>query len=252
MSQTLQQVTPTASSYHELRLARCATAGPRGAYQEVSGSGGDRLEPSARIQPVARPLRHVLPPTDEELVSAAQRGDRRAFESLVRRHQRPVVNHLYRQIGHRESALDLAQEVFLKVYLALASFDPAYRFTTWLYRIASNSAIDHLRKRRPPTCPLPADSPEERPRPSTLNVAGKDPNPDDVLRLRELEARLDSAVRDLPAALRQLILLRHRQHCRYDEIARITDLPLGTVKNRIFRARALLRGRLADVLGPEA
>jgi RNA polymerase sigma-70 factor (ECF subfamily) len=169
----------------------------------------------------------------------------------VRRHQRTLVNHLYRQTGQRESALDLAQEVFLKVYLSLGSYDPAYRFTTWLYRIASNCAIDHLRKRKPQTCSLSSCPPGERGRRAAHELAGSDPNPDDVLRLRELQRRLEVAVLELPPEFRQLILLRHRQHCRYDEIARITELPLGTVKNRIFRARELLRSRMGDLLHRE-
>ena len=190
-------------------------------------------------------------PTDEHLVRSALAGDRSAFEQIVRRHQRPLVNHLYRQIGHRDGALDLAQEVFLKVYLSLASFDPRYRFTTWLYRIASNCAIDHMRKKRPPTCALSAEpgDPTER----VLDGVGLQghPTPHDALRYRELLCRVDLAIRNLPPELRQLLLLRHRQHCRYDEIARITELPLGTVKNRIFRAREILRHELADLLESE-
>jgi RNA polymerase sigma-70 factor (ECF subfamily) len=191
-------------------------------------------------------------PADEALVEAALDGDRGAFERLVRRHQRPLVSHIYRLIGQREVALDLAQEVFLKVYQSLATFDPTYRFTTWLYRIASNCAIDHLRKKQPQTCPLqpePVDDASDR---SECSLAGSEPTPHDMLRLHELQARLERAVGDLPPEYRQLILLRHRQYCRYDEIARITRLPIGTVKNRIFRARAMLRHDLADLLGAEA
>ena len=190
--------------------------------------------------------------TDEQLVAWALKGQRGAFETLVRRHRRALVNHLYRQVGRQETARDLAQEVFLKVYLSLSSFDPAYRFKTWLYRIASNCAIDQLRKKQPATCSLHRDTRDERSAGIDATLAGNDPTPHDVLRLRELQSRLEVAVRRLPVDFRQLILLRHRQHCRYDEIARITELPIGTVKNRIFRAREMLRGELADLLGPEA
>jgi RNA polymerase sigma-70 factor (ECF subfamily) len=188
--------------------------------------------------------------TDEKLVEDALVGNRAAFETLVRRHQRALVNHLYRLSGQREEAFDLAQEVFIKVYQSLASFDPKYRFTTWLYRIASNCAIDHLRKKQPHTCSLShpssgADGGELPP------LAGTAPNPDDVVQLRELEAGLERAIGVLPAGYRQLILLRHRHHCRYDEIARITGLPMGTVKNRIFRAREILKIHLADFLDHE-
>jgi len=189
--------------------------------------------------------------TDEQLVALAIDGDRKAFERLVRRHRRPLVNHLYRQIGREEQAADLAQEVFLKVYLSLSSFDPTYRFTTWLYRIASNCAIDFLRKKKPQMCSLTPDSQDDRAPAPAATLAGNDPTPHDVLRLRELQGRLETAVQKLPPDFRQLILLRHRLHCRYDEIARITELPIGTVKNRIFRAREVLRHDLADLLSSE-
>jgi len=191
-------------------------------------------------------------PTDETLVEAVLDGERRAFETLVRRHQRPLVSHIYRLIGRREGAVDLAQDVFLKVYQSLGSFDPAYRFTTWLYRIASNCAIDHLRKKQPLTCPLQPEPVEDGADRTECTIAGNEPSPDEMLRMRELQDRLESAVGELPPDYRRLILLRHRQHCRYDEIARITRLPIGTVKNRIFRARVMLRHRLADLLGEGA
>jgi RNA polymerase sigma-70 factor (ECF subfamily) len=187
--------------------------------------------------------------SDETLVDEALAGDRDAFGALVKRHQRGLVNYIFRLVGSRDVATDLAQEVFLKVFVGLQSFDPRYRFTTWLYRIASNGAIDHLRRKQPKTLSLSQPPAEEGAPAPTL--AGTDPTPDDVLRLRELESRLDRAIGELPPAYRQLILLRHRQHCRYDEIARITHLPLGTVKNRIFRAREILRGQLNDILDPE-
>jgi RNA polymerase sigma-70 factor (ECF subfamily) len=188
---------------------------------------------------------------DERLVVQALGGDRRAFEAIVRRHQRALISHLYRITGQRDAALDLAQEVFLKVYTSLGSYDPRFRFTTWLYRIASNSAIDLLRRREPRTCHLTGEAADDAPDGAHGALAGREPTPDEMLRARELQTRLEAAIRRLPTEYRQLILLRHRQHCRYDEIARITNLPLGTVKNRIFRAREILRGDLADVLDTE-
>jgi RNA polymerase sigma-70 factor (ECF subfamily) len=207
--------------------------------------------PDLKRSSAQSPRHHYEQSTDEQLVEAALNGDRQAFQFLVRRHQRALVNHIYRHTGQRDGAVDLAQEVFLKVYLSLASFDPKYRFTTWLYRIASNCAIDHLRKRQPLTCPLHCDSKDGQRELPDRNLAGNEPTPHEMLRLRELQVRLEAAVQSLPTDYRQLILLRHRQHCRYDEIARITQLPIGTVKNRIFRAREILRHELADVLESE-
>ncbi len=186
--------------------------------------------------------------TDEKLVALALRGDRDAFERLVRRHQRPILNYLCRLTGRREGAMDLAQEVFIRIYVSLGSYNPRYRFTTWLYRIASNCAIDHLRKKQPQTYSLsPPEDDGERAGPGP-SLEDRSPTAHDLLRLVELKERLEWAVGTLPVAYRQLILLRHRQHCRYDEIARITGLPIGTVKNRIFRAREILRRNLGDVL----
>jgi RNA polymerase sigma-70 factor (ECF subfamily) len=198
-----------------------------------------------------REPRRAPQPTDEQLVESALAGERQAFEHLVRRHQRALVNHIYRHTNQREGAHDLAQEVFLKVYQSLSSFDSKYRFTTWLYRIASNCAIDFLRKKQPQTCSLHADPSEDRGEGPARTLAGNDPTPHDALRLRELKRRLETAVQSLPPDYRQLILLRHRQLCRYDEIARIAQLPIGTVKNRIFRAREMLRNELKDVLEVE-
>jgi RNA polymerase sigma-70 factor (ECF subfamily) len=209
------------------------------------------VKPKPKLSAAQNPRPQIDQHSDEQLVEAALQGRREAFQFLVQRHQRPLVNHLYRHTGQRDGAVDLAQEVFLKVYLSLSSFDPQYRFTTWLYRIASNCAIDHLRKKQPRTCPLHTESPDGTRELPDRNLAGNDPTPHDMLRLRELQGRLEDAVRSLPPDYRQLILLRHRQHCRYDEIARITQLPIGTVKNRIFRAREILRHELADVLASE-
>ncbi len=188
---------------------------------------------------------------DEALVELAIDGHRDAFEVLVRRHQKPLLNYLHRLTGARDGAMDLAQEVFIKVYVSLSSFDPQYRFTTWLYRIASNCAIDHLRKKQLRTYAIDPGQGDGDRVPADSGLCGRDPSPDEVLRLREIEGRLDEAIAALPVAYRQLILLRHRQHCRYDEIARITRLPIGTVKNRIFRAREMLKARLSDVLERE-
>ncbi len=202
-----------------------------------------------RVHPASPAVAPVPLEADEALVERASTGDRSAFETLVRRHQRGLVHYLFRLTGSRDIATDLAQEVFIRVFQSLDAFDPKYRFTTWLYRIASNCAIDHLRRKHPRTYPLSQVAPDDDAEPA---LPGNQPSPLDVLRLRELESRLEEAIRRLPRGYRQLIELRHRRHCRYDEIARITRLPIGTVKNRLFRAREILRRGLADLLDAEA
>jgi len=183
--------------------------------------------------------------TDEQLVDFALGGDRHAFERLVRRHQSGLVNHLYRQTGQRELAWDLAQEVFLKVYTALPHFNPRYRFTTWVYRIATNRAIDLMRRKTVPVCSL-EETGDGGPR--QMPIADQAPSPDELARCSELQQRIELALDDLPDDYRRLLLLRNEQHFSYHEIARITDLPIGTVKHRIFRARAQLRALLGDLL----
>jgi len=207
-------------------------------------------KPSIRASRGATPTPETA--SDEDLVARTLAGDRDSFAQLVRRHQRPLVNHLYRLTRLRDGAHDLAQEVFIKVYTSMGSFDPRYRFTTWLYRIASNCAIDYRRKRQPRTCPMTMPAMDVSEPPPEQVFPGNAPDPLAVLRLRELHGRLEDAIETLPHNYRHLILLRHRHFLRYDEIARATGLPVGTVKNRIFRARELLKKALADVLDAES
>ena len=178
--------------------------------------------------------------TDEELVARIVRGDIDLFEILIQRHQKPIINFLYRMIGHYDSAIDLAQDVFTKSFVALDRFDPAYRFTTWIYRIASNCAIDHLRRNRIATVSLdqPVGSEDGE---FVPEVRSSGASPMEEFAYRETAERLSRAIRALPPAYRELILLRHVRHLRYDEIGAICGLPIGTVKNRIFRARLILR-----------
>ena len=177
---------------------------------------------------------------DEQIVAAILAGRGGDFEVLVRRHQGPIYNFLLRMLHDSEEALDMTQEVFLKVFCSLERFDPRFRFTTWMYRIASNAAIDLIRKRRPGTV-LSLDAPISEDSDCVREVAGTVPSPDEMLQARETQGHLEEALKSLPLEYRQVLLLRHQGERRYDEIAKITGLPIGTVKNRIFRAREMLR-----------
>ena len=182
--------------------------------------------------------------SDELLVARVCAGEVRAYEEIIRRYERPIVNFIYRMIGDYEQSLDLAQEVFFKAYRSLERFDPTFRFSTWLYRIASNRSIDHLRKQSPTLLSLDesadAGSGDER----VFQLKCPTRGPEDLLSSRELGDRIGEAIDALPVAYRELILLRHLQGMAYDDIARVMGLPLGTVKNRLFRAREILRKRL--------
>jgi len=187
---------------------------------------------------------NALPMTDDSfLVARALKGDRKAFEMIVRKYEQPLTSYLGRMTGEREAALDFAQEVFLKVYCSLASYRPAYKFSTWLFKIASNHLIDHWRKKRLPTVSLdqPVDDDEG---PLLPQVA--DPGPSVVRRfeLAEIRERIERALESIPGTLRELFVLRHVNEFSYEEIADIKSLPVGTVKNRVFQAKELLRKRM--------
>ena len=140
-----------------------------------------------------------------------------------------------------EEAADLTQEVFLKVFTNLEQFNSEYRFKTWLYRIASNAAVDRSRRRkhqRLHTAALPEED-------GVALFPSTDPGPEAILQARETRERLASALERLPESYRDVLLMRIQGDLRYDEIAQATHLPIGTVKNRIFRAREMLKREIA-------
>ena len=181
---------------------------------------------------------------DGEIVRRILQGEEELFEVLVLRYQTRVVSHITRMIGVREDAVDLSQEIFVKVFQALDRFNPAYKFSTWLFRIAGNASIDHLRKRRPRTVPLEAPDPD-----GTGSFAPEqrstDLDPFGELRNVERGKAISRAIQELPADFRELIALRHFAGLSYEEIAGVKNMPLGTVKNKLFRARAVLKDRLS-------
>jgi RNA polymerase sigma-70 factor (ECF subfamily) len=176
--------------------------------------------------------------TDLELVVRAIHGRDDGFEELVRRYQRPIVGYVYRMLGDYESALDVTQEVFIKVYNSLGKYSSEYKFSTWLYRIAHNAAIDQMRRN-----PIVAQSLETASADGSyqLQIESPGPSPEQDRERSEWRTEIESVVRCLPEAYRELILLRHAQDMSYDEIAEVSGLPLGTVKNRLFRAREMMR-----------
>ncbi len=183
---------------------------------------------------------------DQKLVERVLEGDRKAYEMIIRRYEQPLVNYLSRTLGDRETALDFAQDVFLKAYASLGSYRPSYKFGTWLFRIASNHVIDHWRKRKIPALSLdqPVDADSER----TIQVEDPGAGVSRKYELAELRARAEAALKRIPAALRELFVLRHVNEFSYEEIADIKGLPVGTVKNRVFQAKELVRKQMEGVL----
>jgi len=176
--------------------------------------------------------------SDGELITAAVSGGADGFEELVRRYQRPITSYVFRMLGDHESALDVTQEVFIKVYNSLNKYSSDYKFSTWLYRIAHNAAIDHMRRNSISAMSIEAENPDGS---YQIQIESRRPSPEQDHERREWRHEIDAVVRCLPPTYRDLILLRHSRDLSYDEIAEVTGLPLGTVKNRLFRAREMMR-----------
>lgn len=176
--------------------------------------------------------------SDVELITRSISGLEDSFEELVRRYQRPIAGYVFRLIGDYEASLDVTQEVFIKVYNSLERYRSDYKFSTWLYRIAHNAAIDHLRRNSINTQSIETESPDGT---YQLQLESPLPSPEQNRERSEWKAEIKAVIRLLPPAYRELILLRHSQDLSYDEIAEVTGLPLGTVKNRLFRAREMMR-----------
>lgn len=186
---------------------------------------------------------------DEALVEAVLDGDQDAFTVLVRRYQRRVTAFLSQLVGDLELARELTQEAFVRAWKALDRYDPRYRFSTWLFRIAHNLGIDHLRRRKLQTVPLQRTDQEGDEVEIVVTDDRKDP-------LGHLENQaLASAIREVIGELRpeyrELVLLRHFGGLSYQDIADLKAMPLGTVKNKLFRAHAVLRNALASFLEGE-
>jgi len=185
-------------------------------------------------------------PTDEELAAWAAAGDREAFGLLVERYQRRLTGFLAQIVGDLELARELTQETFIRVWGALGRFDDSYRFSTWIFRIAHNLGVDHLRRRRVPTTSLQVEDRDGRETQRDLEDRGRDPL--GHLENRELAEALRRSIEMLRPEYRELVLLRHFAGLSYREIAELEDMPLGTVKNKLFRAHSVLREALAEYL----
>jgi RNA polymerase sigma-70 factor, ECF subfamily len=192
----------------------------------------------------------LLQATDPDLIALARKGSEKAYRELLGRYQRPVFSLVYRMVRDRELAEDIAQETFVKVFNHLGSYNSKYKFSSWIFKIASNLAIDHLRKKEPETVSLDGSrnaQTAEQLEATRITVASKDENPEEFLEARELGAEIEQAIGELRAEYRTAILLRHVEGRPYEEIAEIMDIPLGTVKTYIHRARSELRVTLAHL-----
>src|SRR6267142_6395813 len=175
---------------------------------------------------------------DRDLVLSAAQGVEGGFEELVRRYQRPISGYVYRMVGDYEAALDLTQEIFIKIYGSLSRYRPEFKFSTWIYKIAHNAAIDHLRRNAGRERSLTNGTESDN---YDLPIESEGLSPEQQSEREEQRVEIEGVVRSLPTAYRELIVLRHSQDLTYEEIVEVTGLPLGTVKNRLFRARDMMR-----------
>ena len=188
--------------------------------------------------------------SDQQIVEWAKDGHEPAFRELVRRYERPVFSLIYRMVRDRALAEDLAQETFIKVLNGIRSYRPEYKFSSWIFKIANNAAIDHLRRRDLDTLSLdgsPHAQTAEEMQATALQLDGRAESPLDAVTSRELGSQIERAIARLRPEYRACILLRHVEGHSYEEIAQMLDLPLGTVKTYIHRARNELRGYLDGV-----
>lgn len=187
--------------------------------------------------------------TDLQLVRKARNGDRSAFDLLVLKYQSRVASIISRYVYDSQEVLDLTQEAFIKAYRAIGRFRGDSAFYTWLYRIAVNTAKNYLesRGRRPQGVADVADAETFDEGSRLRDVA----SPERYLQRDQLRQALEQAVEQLPEELRSAFLLREYEGLSYDDIARILECPIGTVRSRIFRARDAIDRHLGSMLGPD-
>ncbi len=186
---------------------------------------------------------------DQRLVERVQRGDKKAFDLLVLKYQHKVANLISRYIRDQSEVLDVTQEAFIKAYRALPKFRGDSAFYTWLYRVAINTAKNHLaaQSRRPPGDDIEAETAEQM----DLGTPLKEMDTPERLALqREIAETIQKALDELPDDLRTAITLRELDGLTYEEIAQAMECPIGTVRSRIFRAREAIDARLKPLLAP--
>jgi RNA polymerase sigma-70 factor (ECF subfamily) len=187
--------------------------------------------------------------SDQRLVERVQRGDKKAFDLLVLKYQNKVANLISRYIRDHAEVLDVTQEAFIKAYRALPKFRGDSAFYTWLYRVAINTAKNHLaaQSRRPPGDDIEAETAEQMDMGTPLKEGD---TPERMALQREIAQTIQKALDELPEDLRTAITLRELEGLTYEEIAQAMECPIGTVRSRIFRAREAIDAKLKPLMAP--
>lgn len=184
--------------------------------------------------------------TDKQLVERVQRGDKKAYDLLVLKYQHKIVGLVSRYLRDQDEVLDVTQEVFIKAYRALPRFRGDSAFYTWLYRIAINTAKNHLvsKSRRPPDTDIDIDESDFY---ESTGALSQIENPENSLATAQLKEVVYQAIEDLAEDLKSAITLREFEGLSYEEIAEVMDCPVGTVRSRIFRAREAIEKKIAAI-----
>jgi RNA polymerase sigma-70 factor (ECF subfamily) len=180
---------------------------------------------------------------DKALIESALGGNQGAYKELMERHRSAIYHIVLKIVRDREAVEDLVQETFMKAFASLATYRSEYKFSTWLYRIAANAAIDYLRKKRLKTLSLdaPVHGSDDM---GSIDIPDYSYSPEKEIEEREKRISINDAIDSLPEKYRLVIVYRHKDDKSYEEIAEALDIPIGTVKARIFRARELLKKKL--------
>jgi RNA polymerase sigma factor (sigma-70 family) len=202
--------------------------------------------PTSKAQELLDKKKQESRDEDSVLIQRALAGDQRAFLRIRQKYQEPLSRLIVRIVRNKQAEVDdLTQEAFIKAFTSLASFNHEYAFSTWLYKIATNNAIDYIRKRKLQTFSIdkPLESEESD---YSFEIPDTDPVPDQKLMASQRKKMLDDAMNSLPPKYRMVMMMRHVDEKEYQEIAKTLKLPLGTVKAHIFRAREMLYKQLKD------
>lgn len=181
----------------------------------------------------------------KQLVIDARNGDQKAYEQLLNRYKNGIFNMIYQMVKNHDETEDLVQETFIKAFNSLNSYNEQYAFSTWLYKIAFNNCIDSLRKRKLKTMsidtPIKLNESEVQ-----MEIKDNSETPEQNYIYNEKKEQIQNSIDELPEKYRKTILLRHKEEKSYEEISEILNIPIGTVKARIFRAREMLKKKLKE------
>lgn len=180
--------------------------------------------------------------TEADIIKKCKKGDRDAFDELVKMYQNKVVNIAYGMLSDSDDALDAAQEVFIKVYRGLDSFQEKSSFSTWIYRITSNVCADILRKRQRSIVAVSINQSEDE---KVMEIKDDAPTPEEYSELSERQAAVREALADIKDEYREIITFFDIEGLSYEKISDILKIPVGTVKSRLNRARAALKKNLS-------